>query len=309
MPQTAVLDPLGTSADPRRYIPIGSSERALAALDACLDEGRSPILLLGQSGVGKTLLLRVLEARELSRGRSVVFSPFLHLPPRDIAPWLLHLLGDPPGKGSPEEQLLAAISDRGAGSLLVIVDEIHSATAASAGRLAQLAAAAGRRLSLVMAAQLGPELEKVMPALNPAVTISLPDPLPEHEMTELLDALLSHLGPDPLVRQNGAGQREIMLQLAHGIPALLKLDLIRRVANLQLPRRAIPEAPADRSDVQEEIPPPTIAPPLPVAQRDAVTALAGDWLPARRRPGSARGRSRNTSPPPFGAKESRHAGS
>jgi ABC-type phosphate/phosphonate transport system ATPase subunit len=62
MPCTSGVDPPRASADPRNYVPIVSSERALDALRENLRAGCPRIALQGPSGIGKTLLLRVLAA-------------------------------------------------------------------------------------------------------------------------------------------------------------------------------------------------------------------------------------------------------
>src|SRR5262245_38864243 len=88
----AMIDPLGSAADPRCYVPIASSERALSMLADALDAGHSPLLLVGSSGIGKTLLLRMLADAAERCGRRAVVSPFLHLSPEELPHWLLYLL-------------------------------------------------------------------------------------------------------------------------------------------------------------------------------------------------------------------------
>jgi hypothetical protein len=261
------LDPLGPSADPRSYVPIDSSEQALAALRASIDEGRSPVLLEGPSGIGKTLLLRVLAAREMDCGRQVVFSPFLHLPPEDVSRWLLHLLGRSRlGEGGLDDQLLAEVRRRGPRAMLVIVDEFQSAPEASAQRLAALAGAAGGNLLLVTSGRRGRELDALRPALSPAATISFAGPVPAHEMRTLCDALISHAELDPALRQNAASERDRIVQLACGSPALLKLELLRCAASSAI-HEAIDDAKhanaAQPGAEREATPEPALPAPLP----------------------------------------------
>lgn len=227
MTSDPALDPLGTSADPRRYVPIPSSERALARLRA--NARKSPLLLRGPSGAGKTLLLRVLADRELHAGIDVVFSPFLHLAPDDIARWLLHLLGAPPGPGSADDQLLAELHSR-ARTTLLIIDEIQSTPAATARRLATLSRAAGPSLWIVTAGRWGQKLDAVVAALNPAALISLPETLPAREMRALCDALLASHRVDTELSALGRAERDAITKRALGVPALLKNELFRRVA-------------------------------------------------------------------------------
>ena len=250
-------DPLGDSADPRRYVPVDTHERALEALDAGIRQGRSPVLLMGVGGVGKTLLLRVLAERERRCGYAAIFSPFLHLAPDDVARWLLHLLGRPlPGQAASDAALLAAVRLYAAPAMVVIVDEIQSAPAPSVRRLTELARACGAKFSLVVAGAPGSRLDAVLPVLEPQTTFELPDALLPGELDALCEAILSHPALEPALRELSRRERDALLRAACGIPAMLKNELVRRsvcvAIGTSIPRLASAPESARAADLWRE---------------------------------------------------------
>ncbi len=237
-------DPLGDSADPRRYVPLDRHEHALEALTAGLRERASPILLVGAGGVGKTLLLRVLAQRERRAGHLAVFSPFLHLPPDDVAPWLLYLLGRPaPAAAGPDAALLAALNLYPAAPMVVIVDEIQSAPAASVRRLIELLQAGGTGLSLVAAGAPGSRLEALLPVLAPKATLELPEALRPEELDALCNAILRHPALELELRTLSLRERQALLRAAQGNPVLLKNALVRRALGASVEARRTALAP------------------------------------------------------------------
>jgi type II secretory pathway predicted ATPase ExeA len=84
-------NPLTDTADPGRYVSRAETEGVLAELEAALEEGVRIAVLSGPPGMGKTLLLHVLEERQRD-ARQLVFSPFLHFRPNEADEWLRALL-------------------------------------------------------------------------------------------------------------------------------------------------------------------------------------------------------------------------
>ena len=228
-------DPLGDSADPRRYVPVDTHERALEALATGIRDGRSPLLLVGVGGVGKTLLLRVLAEREQRSGHAAIFSPFLHLAPDEVARWLLHLLGRPLARDVvPDAALLAAVPLYSAPPMVVLVDEIQSAPGPSVQRLKELARAGGAKLSLVVAGSPGSKLDALLPVLEPRMTFRLPDALLPDELGALCDAILTHPALEPALRGLSPSDRAALLRAASGVPVLLKNELVHRAVHVAL---------------------------------------------------------------------------
>ena len=254
------VDPLGPSVDPRRYVPLETFERALASLARAIGEGRSPLLLGGAGGVGKTTLLRVLAERERWSALRVVFSPFLHLPADDVARWLLHLLDQPVPVGrSADDVLLEDVRARDGRRTVVLIDEIQCTPSASVQRLAALADDGRPHLVLVAAGTTGPALGAMADALGVELRVTLPDRLPATEMKALCDALLADPELPEALQALSPASREAILREAGGVPALLTGELVRRAydagayadrraavaAEARAPLRAVQPAPGE----------------------------------------------------------------
>lgn|GEM_PF-4304814 len=210
-------------------MPLQSSERALQALSEALDDGRSPLLLDGVGGVGKTMLLRVLGERERRRGRRVVFSPFLHLPPEDVARWLLHLLNQTFPASQPADAALLADVRRSGARTVVLVDEVQCTPEASLRRLAELAREGAPQLVVVAAATLGPKLDALLSVLRPERRVTLPSALRACEMEALCDAILAHPALPRGLRELSRAARDAILRDARGLPSALTAELVRRL--------------------------------------------------------------------------------
>ena len=85
------MDPFALTCAPRCYVARPACEAALASLEAALCAGRM-CALSGPPGIGKTQLLRVLEARLAGRLRSV-YVPYGALEPADFFRLVLGLMG------------------------------------------------------------------------------------------------------------------------------------------------------------------------------------------------------------------------
>ena len=233
------LDPLSGHADPRLYVPLDTSERALAGISAYLKQGRSPLLLTGPAGIGKTILLRVLADREWKTFPRVRFSPLLSLDPEDLSEWLLRLLFGKLSGGSAdaEDALLEELRLSHAGPILLLVDNIQRTPAASVRKLSELAFASRPALAVIVAGTDDRTPSALAEAFAPEATVAFPDSLPDREIETLYETILDHPGLSARLRHRlkGVDLGEIT-RAAAGIPRLLKSDLVRR----NEPRRAPP---------------------------------------------------------------------
>lgn len=222
---------LAEAADRRRYVPLETSERTLSVLAANLRAGRSPVLLTGPSGIGKTLLLHVLAEREQSGLQRVRLAESLPAAPHEVAGWLLQFLFRPRDlEGADAEVVLVErLNSFGAQRMLLLVDHIHDAPRESVRKLAELARAGMPALAVVVAGIDGADLRERIASLAPEATVSLPDSLPEMEIATLYATLLADPGLSPRLRDRLANvERGEILRAAAGLPLLLKQELLRR---------------------------------------------------------------------------------
>jgi len=268
-----LFDPFGESPDPRRYVPLATSERILADLAAQIRDGRSPILLAGPGGVGKTLLLHVLGDRERRRGQRIVYSPFFHLPPDECARWLLHLLGARgSGNASPEAALFAALRSPRRAPTLLLVDEIQAAPEASVRKLAEIAQAGRPALAVVAAGSDGWQLRKRLSALAPEATLRFPVSLPDDEIDALCAATLARPELPAEFREALSPERDQIVGVASGIPRVLKAELEVRTQNLTMLRGR--RRPVEELCLDTWTPPVRVAPAASAPESALTSALA-----------------------------------
>ena len=94
------------TADPEAYIPRDATESVISSLEAWAAddrEGSTVAALVGPPGLGKTLLLRVFEARN---ERQSLYLPYAGLPPTELIDWVYGLLSRSPSAEFEREVLL-----------------------------------------------------------------------------------------------------------------------------------------------------------------------------------------------------------
>lgn len=154
--------PFHTALDPRHYYPSASHEEALARLEYLVDADRRLGVLLGETGVGKSLLVRVAAERLVRKGVAVAVVDAVGIGPRDFLWQLAAALGAAPRDTSDLVHLWRLITDRLAENRLqqkssvLFVDDAGQAgpdVLLQIARLARLDVTADTRCTLVLAAE------------------------------------------------------------------------------------------------------------------------------------------------------------
>lgn len=177
-PRAKRTECFGMTADPACYVPRRATERALDALVASIGRAANPVALVGPSGIGKTMLLRVLATR-MSPELEAIYLPFPKLAQSEVCALTLGLIGHPISE-YPEEQILALAFERRAagGACVLLVDDASSMPLEAARGLAGLAAVSHGGLRLVLAADDDGRVGRLVEAVGPGVDlVRLVDPM------------------------------------------------------------------------------------------------------------------------------------
>jgi type II secretory pathway predicted ATPase ExeA len=219
--------PLGATIEPGFY-PIPSHRHACAELVAAVSAPAGLIVLIGESGTGKTTVLRQ-AARDVEDAGGRVLWWNVVVPFDEMAAWLLHELGagDAPPPGTPRAVLFAALGDRirRGGGAVVAVDEAQHLEPDELGALRGLAsgeAETGAPLAVLLAGQ--PELDARLAGLarngRGAVHVSrivLPR-LPASEVASYVAFRLAQKGAGEVFRPDAI---ERVAAYAEGVPRVI----------------------------------------------------------------------------------------
>lgn len=220
----AAVDWFGMNADPSGYIPRRAADDALYAMARAAAEGRAPALLIGPSGMGKTLLLHVL-ALHLDERMLPIYLPMPTLPQSELCALALGLLERPAGR-HPEEQLLGfAAEQRAAGRpLVLLMDDAGSMNPEAARGMAALAAVSHGGLRLVLAVTDGPEAYRVAEAVGPdLVAVPLKEPMTNAETRDYVRRRVARAGGLDAARRIGPELLERIHIESGGVPARVHL--------------------------------------------------------------------------------------
>jgi type II secretory pathway predicted ATPase ExeA len=198
------VDPFALTCDPRRYVARPACEAVLARLEAAFGAGRA-CALAGPPGIGKTQLLRVLEARLAGRVHSV-WVPYGALEPGDFCRLVLGLMGRGASAEPDPERALADEARRSAAvgqPLLLLLDDAQSIPLATVRRLAALAARADGALRLVAAVADAAHAARALAAFGRDVEhVRFASAMSEQETADYVAARLAQAStpPDALAR-------------------------------------------------------------------------------------------------------------
>jgi len=215
--ERATHDPFAITPDPNVYVPRTATETARKELLRSACNPRKTTALIGPPGLGKTLLLHLLE-EEAPEDLQTVYLPYAALPPEELCGWALGLLGLP-GTGDSIGALQAHsrdLSERGS-SLLLLIDDAGAmpiATARWAGELVQNSSGSVR---LVIAASDNATGNRTIAAIGTNFDIvHLDDPMTESETSQYIDGRLALARVPDSIR---AGFDDQTVRLLHRISA------------------------------------------------------------------------------------------
>lgn len=220
--ETPARDPFAPQADPALYVPRPETERALRELEAGVHTISRAVTLSGPIGIGKTLLLRVLE-RRLRASLPCFFFAYPALSAEDLCRTMLVELDVEP-TDAPEVVLLEWLRRHApSGRVVLIIDDADAMPRETALALGTLASATGGSLRLVLAASEGPDAEGVFAAVGDGrVDVRLARPMTAEETAVYVTARLGATGAAPdLQARFDARTLQRLHEESEGLPARL----------------------------------------------------------------------------------------
>lgn len=188
------MDPFALTADPGAYVARPACETALAELERLLPE-RPIVALSGPPGIGKTLLLRVLERRLAGRLRCV-YVPYGALAFDELCELVVGLLEPARARrGEPAAELAAAARRAGDAPLLLLLDDANAIPLATLRALVACARSLAGALRLLAVPVDDARAARVLAALGPGIGhVRLAEPMSADETARYVAARLAHEG-------------------------------------------------------------------------------------------------------------------
>jgi type II secretory pathway predicted ATPase ExeA len=241
MSPTRPHDPFGPTADPSAYVPRLALEAALAQLVEAIGQTPACAVLIGEPGLGKTLLLRVL-AERLEGAYECLYVPFPRLDPAEFWTWVAAAIGIP-RRSDDRKAVLEYARERAADGqgVVLLVDDAGALPPETRDELIDACRNAGFALVMTFSAD-----DRMQPVdLPPYVRrIELGPPMTPVETRAYVRARLRRVDPEGVIAERLDSARIAELHEASGgVPARLHalLDAWLRGRPVEPPLTAPPE--------------------------------------------------------------------
>lgn len=199
-PESLPRDPFGPTAAASLYQARPFTERILGSVERELLRGRAAVLLRGPGGMGKTTLLRVLEAR-LRDPYQVVSLPYARLAPGEFWSFVLHELGAPRSEAPAREVLdIAARLAKLGHTLVILIDDANTLPEATGASLAAALEESAGALRAVLTAD-DEALVSGLPRFADAAVLRVDEALSPAEAEAYVLGRLVHFAAPLEVRQ------------------------------------------------------------------------------------------------------------
>lgn len=220
-------------ADPALYVPRDATDRALGELARCIAKPGQPVALCAPPGLGKTLMLRLLE-HKLRDKLCCIYLPYGAVGMSDLCAWVL---GELDRTGQASDALGAAAAEEPArrleeiaeqlriqrSALLLLVDDVTGMPADTARALGQWARRSRGAFRLVLAACDDSSGSRVVAASRVTRVVRLRARMTERESAAYVRAQLDALGaPWEVVARATPEMIERIHRLSVGVPRLVQ---------------------------------------------------------------------------------------
>ena len=231
-----LVDPFGGAANASSYVPREATERVLGDLEQALLGGAACALLVGDAGLGKSLLLRVLEQR-LERECATVYLPYPALPLGSLCSWACSALGLVAGE-DPAGRLLefARRGREGRSGLVLLIDDIGDVPDATLVGLAGLIELSGG--SLRLAGCVDPEGAYAVADLwLDGAAMRLLEPMSLEDCRQYVHTLLRRANaPAPVLRAFGDCELARLHAAGEGVPSRMNSEAVHILRHLPEPQ-------------------------------------------------------------------------
>lgn len=244
--------PFSDRCDPEEYIPRRATEDAIRSLRSLVREGEPAVVLRGPRGIGKSMLLRILDER-LSYEHRVAYVSVSSSPEPELCHRVLEQLHEP-SADDPAEALISAarLAEDGYRRLVLLIDHAERTPIASSLQLVRAATSASPHMTVIFAIRDGERADEFVQALEThfcGIQVTFDQVMNPDEAVEYFRRSLNRADvPEGLRSRIDPPTLAWIIQGAHGLPreinrrALELLDRYKRGEDSLIPEGSKQEA-------------------------------------------------------------------